>query len=99
VERGARTAGEAFVDASRREEAPFLGDGSAFARLQALAAPPHPLVEADGERIGAATRVRLTDRGRGVLAGAAVHTPPAGQQRWLGGARLLAGASHPGEDA
>jgi Domain of unknown function (DUF1835) len=96
---GAKTAGEAFGAASRREDAPFLGDASAFARLEALAAPPHPLVEAGAEPVGQATPVRLTPRGRAVLAGEAVHSPPQGHERWLGGARLAAGASARGEDA
>ena len=98
VGRGARTAGEAFVDAAAREEAPFLGDGSAFARLEALAAPPRALVEA-GRRIGPKTPVRLTDRGRAVLAGEAVHAPPPEHERWLGGARVAATSSATGEDA
>ena len=99
VQSGARTAGEAFVDASRREEAPFLGDGSAFARLDALAAPPDPLVEAGARPVGAATPVGLTARGRAVLAGDAAHAPLPGHERWLGGARLPAGASAPRADA
>jgi hypothetical protein len=99
VGRGAGTAGEAFVGASRHEEAPFLGDASAFVRLEALAAPPHSLVEAGPGPVGPATPVRLTARGQAVLAGEAVHMPPEGQERWLGGARLQAGASARAEDA
>jgi hypothetical protein len=99
VGHGAGTAGEAFVEAAAREEAPFLGDGSAFARLEGLAAPPDPLLQAGLERIGPTTPVRLTDRGRAVLAGEAVHAPPAGRERWLGGARLLVTSSKTGEDA
>ena len=99
VGRGAGTAGEAFAGASRHEAAPFLGDASAFARLEALAAPPHPLVEAGPGPVGPATQVRLTAHGRAVLAGEAEHMPPHGQERWLGGARLQAGASARAEDA
>ena len=96
VASGAHTAGEAFVEAAAREEAPFLGDGSAFARMEALAAAPHPLLEAGGERIGPTTPVRITDRGRAVLAGEAAHAPPAESERWLGGARLLVTSSKTG---
>ena len=69
VDRGAATAGAAFTDAAGRDEAPFLGDGSAFARLAAMAAPPRALVEAEEGPIGESTPLRLTAAGRAVLAG------------------------------
>jgi hypothetical protein len=88
LSRGATTAGEAFTDAADREEARFLGDASAFARLDAMAAPPRALVEAGPGSIGPATSVGLTSLGRSVLAGEAAWSPPPGRERWLGGARL-----------
>jgi hypothetical protein len=93
VGRGAATAGAAFAAAARREEAPFLGDASAFSRLAALAAAPGALIDAGEGPVRAQTPVRLTSRGRAVLAGREAWSRPEGRGRWLGGARLDPGAS------
>jgi hypothetical protein len=85
---GARTAGEAFVAAGRMEEAPFMGDASAFWRLAAMARSPAPPVAVDGGTVGRRTAVRLTSAGRAVLAGDASYIRPTGEERWIGGARL-----------
>ena len=44
VAAGARTREQAFLAAAASEEAPFLGDTTAFDRLEELARGPHPLV-------------------------------------------------------
>ena len=99
LSRGAATAGEAFTYAADREEARFLGDASAFARLAAMAAPPRALVEAGEGPIGPGTPLRLTAAGRAVLAGRGSWRPLEGDERWLGGARLDPGASANGRNA
>jgi hypothetical protein len=48
---------------------------------------PAPLTVAD-EPVGRRTPIRITERGRAILAGDASYIRPPGEQRWLGGARL-----------
>ena len=80
---GARTRERAFTDAAASEEAPFLGDATAFERLDELAGGPHPLVTAGGE-------LALTAAGADVLAGRADRVALNGFDRWLGGLHLRA---------
>jgi hypothetical protein len=88
VAAGASTAGEAFVAAGRMEEPPFMGDASAFWRLAAMARAPSPPVILDGDPVEPRTPVRITSPGRAILAGEASYIRPAGDERWLGGARV-----------
>jgi uncharacterized protein DUF1835 len=85
---GAATAGEAFVAAARMEEAPFLGDASAFWRLTHMARAPSAPLTVDGDPVGRRTPTRITEFGCAILAGDASYIRPPGEQRWLGGARL-----------
>jgi Domain of unknown function (DUF1835) len=82
---GARTREQAFVAASAAEDAPFLGDTTAFQRLDELARGPQPLVT-NGE-------LALTDMGAEVLAGRADRVALNGFDRWLGGVHLQPGES------
>jgi hypothetical protein len=79
---GARTREQAFVDAAESEEAPFLGDATAFARLKELARGPEPLLTGE---------LALTAAGADVLAGHADRVALNGFDRWLGGVHLRAG--------
>ena len=72
---GARTREEAFWAAGRAEERPYLGDTSAWATLDRLAA----LLDDHG----------VNARGRALLAGHEEWEPP--DERWIGGARLPPG--------
>jgi hypothetical protein len=81
---GARTREQAFIEASADEEAPFLGDATAFERLDELAGGPHPLVSAGGG-------LALSATGADVLAGRADRVALSGFDRWLGGLHLRAG--------
>ena len=83
---GARTRERAFVEAAASEEAPFLGDDTAFERLDELAGGPQPLVTAGGD-------LALTAAGADVLAGRADRVALIGFDRWLGGLHLRAGDS------
>ena len=74
---GARTREQAFHAAIASEERPFLGDASAWAALDRVAA----LLDGD----------RVNDRGRAILAGAEEWEPDA--ERWLGGTRIPPGPS------
>ena len=74
---GARTREEAFWAAGRAEERPYLGDTSAWATLDRLAA----LLDDDG----------VNARGRAVLAGHEEWEPS--DERWIGGTRLPPGRS------
>jgi Domain of unknown function (DUF1835) len=76
---GARTREDAFVKSIRAEEAPFLGDGIAFDRLDELG----PLVGGNGS-------LALTDAGRAVLEGRADRVALLGFDRWLGGLHVRA---------
>jgi len=80
---GARTRERAFVEAAASEEAPFLGDDTAFERLDELAGGPQPLVTAGGD-------LALTAAGADVLAGRADRVALNGFDRWLGGLHLRA---------
>jgi len=80
---GAHSREDAFVEAQRQEEEPFLGDATAFDYLDRMRGGPEPLLAPD--------ELALTPRGAAVLAGAATWTGrPA---MWIGGARLDAGES------
>ena len=80
---GARTRERAFVEAAASEEAPFLGDATAFERLDELAGGPQPLLTAGPE-------LALTAAGVDVLAGRADRVALNGFDRWLGGLHLRA---------
>lgn len=82
---GAGTREQAFTAAAAGEEAPFLGDATAFERLDELAAGPQPLVTAGDEPA-------LTAAGADVLAGRADRVALIGFDRWLGGLHLRAEA-------
>jgi len=84
VAAGARSRGQAFVAAAASEEAPFLGDGIAFQRLEELSRGEQPLVTADGAAL------ELTAAGADVLAGRGDRVALIGFDRWLGGLRLRA---------
>jgi hypothetical protein len=77
---GARSRFDAFLASMAAEEAPFMGDTTAFDRLDALAG----LVAQNGE-------LRLTERGEDVLAGRADRVELIGLDRWLGGLHLRPG--------
>jgi len=79
---GARTSADAFAAHQRHEERPFMGDATAFEYLRALARGSDPLLEDGGT-------IRLSDRGRAVLAGE--RGWDGRPERWLGGVRLTAG--------
>jgi Domain of unknown function (DUF1835) len=68
---GARTRIAAFLAAMDAEEAPFMGDTTAFERLDGLA--------------GLVQDNQLTDDGRAVLAGEKDRVELIGYDRWLGG--------------
>jgi hypothetical protein len=85
VAAGARTPERAFLDAAAQEEAPFLGDSTAFDRLEELGRGPAPLVG------GGSGALALTDAGEEVLAGRADRVALNGFDRWLGGVHLRAG--------
>ena len=89
---GPRTVEQAFIAASRLEEAIFMGDLSFWRIVRALNAGPHPLLAIEGveERPGRLPHgsLRMTDTGRAVLAGRADHVALNGISRWLGGTRL-----------
>src|SRR6185437_15737232 len=85
-----------------REEAPFMGDASFFARVQGLARRPAPLLAVAGSADGSFTlpaecnaptsfqaqELELTPTGHAVLAGEADWIRLAGIDRWLGGVHL-----------
>ena len=83
---GARTRERAFTEAAASEEAPFLGDATAFERLDELAGGRQPLVTAAGDDLA------LTAAGADVLAGRADRVALIGFDRWLGGLHLRAEA-------
>jgi Domain of unknown function (DUF1835) len=96
---GAATPRDAFPAAQAAEEAVFLGDDWFHRRLADVGRGERRLVEtADGAPLGepppagdgafTTARVRLTERGRAVLAGAADRAAGPPLDRWLGGARL-----------
>lgn len=89
-----------FTASYQREDQPFLGDTTFFARLAALAEAPHPaLAQAGGQPLArmpqgapdpAFTGQRLvpTETGRELLAGRADWVRLNGLDRWYGGAHL-----------
>jgi hypothetical protein len=79
VAAGARTPADAFVASMAAEEAPFMGDTTAFDRLEGL----RGLVGGDGE-------LHVTDSGHAVLAGEADRVALLGYDRWLGGVHVRA---------
>jgi hypothetical protein len=87
---GAPDAGTAFVRAGARETRPYLGDTTCFARMDQMAAGPHPLLRLDppGRPVARTTGVRLTGTGAQVLAGQADHITLNGIDRWIGGVHL-----------
>jgi Domain of unknown function (DUF1835) len=87
---GAPDAGTAFVRAQARETRRYLGDSTCFARMDALAAGPHPLLELDppGRPVERTTGLHLTDAGVQVLAGEADQIVLNGIDRWIGGVHL-----------
>ena len=87
---GAPDAGTAFVRAGTRETRPYQGDTTCFARMDRMAAGPHPLLRLDppGRPVARTTGVRLTGTGAQVLAGQADHIALNGIDRWLGGVHL-----------
>src|SRR5829696_179113 len=88
------TAAAAFTRMGEREPRPFLGDGFGFGILARLAGARVPLVEADPSGgVAAATRVRVTEAGRRVLAGEADHVALNGIDRWVGGVHLYGEAA------
>jgi hypothetical protein len=83
------TAAAAFTRMGEREPRPFLGDLFGFRILSRLAAARVPLVEAGPPGgVAAATRLRVTEAGRRVLAGQADHVALNGLDRWVGGVHL-----------
>ena len=88
IDRGAQTAGDAFMAAAAEDEAPFLGDTSAFWRLAAMTRSPAPPVAVDGHPIAPPTPVGITAAGVAILSGGASYIRPPGRECWLGGARL-----------
>jgi hypothetical protein len=86
---GADEAGMAFVRAAARETRPYLGDGWSFAMMERMARAPVPLLHAEPESpVHRETRLRLTETGARVLAGAADHVTLNGIDRWIGGVHL-----------
>jgi hypothetical protein len=87
---GAPDAGAAFTRAQARETRPYMGDTTCFARMDAMAAGPYPLLRPDppGRPVRRATPVHLTDSGARVLAGQADHIALNGIDRWIGGVHL-----------
>jgi hypothetical protein len=79
VAAGARSRLEAFLAAMRAEEAPFMGDQTAFDRLAGLAG----LVDENGA-------LELTEDGEAVLAGRADRVALIGFDRWIGGLHVHA---------
>jgi len=87
---GADSAGQAFGRAWARETRPFMGDTTAFSRMDRLAAAPDPLLRLDppGRPVERTTGVHLTSTGARVLAGEADQIALGGIDRWIGGVHL-----------
>lgn len=108
LERGAISAGELFRRVTEEDPAQFLGDASFFRRLDGLAFADEPLIEglpgpsqsycgpgrsADGGYAEfARARLRLTEAGRSVLAGAVDHRVLNSADHWVGGTHVWAAA-------
>ena len=105
VAAGANTPPRLFAATQDREEAPFLGDLSAWGYIRELSSGPHPLLAVErGGRFAlpnasgtsaafAAQVLALTETGRGVLAGAADWVALHGIDRWYGGVHLRGNAA------
>lgn len=90
---GPRTPEQAFVAASRLEEAIYMGDLSFWVIVKAMNEGPQPLVAIDvQERSGRLPdgTLHITDAGRAVLGGRADRVRLNGISRWLGGTFLSA---------
>jgi hypothetical protein len=87
---GVSDAGTVFVRAQVRETRPFIGDSTCFARMDAMAQGPRPLLRLDppGRPVQRTTGVHLTDDGMRVLAGQADQIALNGIDRWIGGVHL-----------
>ena len=85
---GARTPLDAFDADAEQEEARHAGDTTVFARLDRLAAGPHPLLSGppDGQ-------LELTPDGERVLAGEVDAVRLRGLDRWVGGTHLTVDAT------
>jgi hypothetical protein len=87
-------AGSVFARIGEREARPFLADRFFFRIVARLAGAETPLLAAEpaggevGGEVAAATRLRLTEPGRRVLAGRADHVALNGVDRWVGGVHL-----------
>ncbi len=104
VAAGAQQPAQLFRTCTSREERPFLGDASFFARVRALSRGPYPLLlvvghgqepgpfqlPADWTDLAAfqAQALALTDVGQAVLAGQEDWVRLAGLDHWLGGVHL-----------
>jgi hypothetical protein len=88
---GPRTPEQTFIAASRLEEAIYMGDLSFWDIVKRLNAGAHPLLTLDvQERPGRLPdgTLRITEKGRAVLAGRADHIALNAPSRWLGGTFL-----------
>jgi hypothetical protein len=102
VEAGEQRPGPLFRACAGREERPFLGDASFFARVRALSRGLHPLLTVVGSESGRfqlptdwtdlaafqAQELTLTDVGRAVLEEQEDWVRLAGIDCWLGGVHL-----------
>jgi hypothetical protein len=102
VAAGERRPGPLFRAWMEREQAPFMGDASFFARVHDLSRGPSPLLTASGSADGAFTlpadwndmaafqaqELEVTPTGHTVLSGNADWIHLAGIDRWLGGVHL-----------
>ena len=88
---GPRTPEQAFIAASRLEEAIYMGDLSFWEIVTSMRDVPQPLVTVDArERPGRLPdgTLQITATGRAVLDGRADHVALNGISRWLGGTQL-----------
>jgi hypothetical protein len=107
IDAGAETPGEAFLSSHHeREDAIFLGDSIFAWYLERLSRVPVPLVvQGDGSPVRAPSiaddaswwqrRLKVTDAGRAVMAGAENAVALNGIDRWLGGVHLEASPGRP----
>jgi hypothetical protein len=80
-DRGSLPARRLFSAVQHLEEQIFMGDGSFYRILRALALARHPLIQMADE-------VTITEAGRNVVEGRADHIELNGIDRWLGGVHL-----------
>lgn len=88
--------GKAFgVLMMQREPLPFLGDLMFHALLRPLIDAQRPLIHEGEKQLAWPQRtVSLTEDGERVLAGQAYGLELIGQERWVGGVRLIPGQAH-----